>query len=212
VAVGIDHRDEQLLEIVPRDSRRSAAGEDRPHRRSATPTRMTIQQQRQRDSARQPSNFGLVEGPFDLPARSHRCQVEDRPEDGGDRNPVDLLHFVGQQARLAQHDRALLRTAGRVPTHFDALGLIGKNAPQPSRRAMTEHRSWAAGEERRHPSAIRSGQRMPYRVDAPILGPKETPFDPLRHRVSTDSEREQLPSGHHPVLPPRQVGDRAVRR
>lgn len=66
---------------------------------------------------------------------------------------------------------------------------------------MTENGVGSARKDRRHPAPVLSHLRAPYRIDALPDSAQPTLSDPMPDCIIAESELEQLPSCHYPVLP-----------
>jgi len=75
---------------------------------------------------------------------------------------------------------------------------------------MAENATWAAGENRSHPSALEAELSMADRVDATVNQVERTTLQPSANLPSADSCRQQLPPAHHPVLPLRNGGKHSI--
>ena len=78
--------------------------------------------------------------------------------------------------------------------------------PKRQRGAVTENRSLATGEYRRHPAPPQGEAAMADRVDAQVDAMQMSFGNEAVDGASPVSEALQLPHRHHSVLPARQLG------
>jgi hypothetical protein len=75
---------------------------------------------------------------------------------------------------------------------------------------MTQHGILATGEHRRYPSSLTIQHGVSYR-EHPGMKPVEAPRPhPSPNRLPSQSEFFELPSRHHPMLPPRDLGNLSI--
>jgi hypothetical protein len=83
--------------------------------------------------------------------------------------------------------------------------------PQIRGGTMAQDRSGPAREHRGHPAPVSGDRSVADGVHTAMERVKE-PSQPVRDHVAADSELEQLPPSHHPVLAPSERADRRIRR
>ena len=98
--------------------------------------------------------------------------------------------------------------------HFDRFRSVAKDVPEPSRRPMAGHDRLMPlddprrrrREDGRHAPPLPGQVVMPNPVDAPVDAPQPPRLIPVDDRAFRVPQARQLPSGHHAMLPRRQLG------
>jgi hypothetical protein len=84
------------------------------------------------------------------------------------------------------------------------------DAPEQRGRSPEEDRAVAAGENGRHPVRLASQGAVADGVDAAVQHVEAASRDAVVDGIEGQAQGDELPTGHHPVLPVREAGDQLV--
>lgn len=161
----------------------------------------------------QPQLQGPLDGPLERPAGEHAGDVDERPGDGGDGDPV-----APRDVRRAEGARAMHDDAGtpRPPSvrrdrHVDRRRAACAQLPERGRADMAQDGAVAGSEERRDPASLARQPRVTDREDPAVQA-----MQPARPHADVDRAQPQprvaqLVEAHDPVLRRGEPGDPRVR-
>jgi hypothetical protein len=95
---------------------------------------------------------------------------------------------------------------------MDRLTVTLEDSPQNGCTEVTQCSSFAASEHRGHEAAIACERDVPDGVHALMHTMESPPFYPPINLRPAQTKRRELSARYHPMLPPRNLRDRAVRR
>jgi hypothetical protein len=152
--------------------------------------------------------FGLVEGPLErAPPVNDIGEIDERPGGSGHHNPTPPDPLPPQRRPVhddpAAHPIALHR-------HMNQLTSILEDFPQNGSTEVAQSGTLSAGEHSGHEPPVTSKRQMPHGVHTGVNAMEPAPLDPPIDRVAAHPKRQELNSGHHAVLPPREPRNRAI--
>ena len=159
------------------------------------------------------AHLGLIDGPFNTPAREHSGEVEDRAGDGGARDPVHDCDVKGriERARAVDLDPLVPVTAAVGDRELDAWAVGLAQLEEVGRRPVRENGLRTAGEYGRQVPAP-AGQELPrgQRVHAWVDPVQATAAGPSVGGVHADADLGELGQGEDVVLERREGRERLV--
>nr|WP_272475962.1 hypothetical protein [Baekduia alba] len=178
-------------------------GEQRDERPPSRAARMGVEHGTHGDEVEHLGLLGALDGPAEVMGWDYRSQVDERPGDGRRRHAALDRAFLAWEVGRVVDDPPASLGGSAAPGHgqLDERAGPGADAPQRRRAAMARDSSLAGREhERQHPSfAPKLG--VPDGVDPALQGDQPTGRAPVVDRVAAEPGAQQLPPGHHPVLP-----------
>lgn len=159
-----------------------------------------------------PAHLQLVPGPLQLALIEDTGEIKRRPEGRGNRNPIDLIDFVGRQLRLAAGDARAPGTRSTGAADLEPGEAGWKQAPDDPGGSVTQNCPWPTRQDRRHPSSLTRKAPNADDVDAPMDLVEIATLQSPSNRFTSQSQRKQLTPCHHTVLATRELPNCGVPR
>ena len=168
----------------------------------AAPAPASPNQTSQARVIKQPQHLCLRESLPQIPDWDNSRKVQQRSRQTGAGDPVECRPILAGQAVVPVCiDTARDSSASHGRGHIDRRAIIAAYAPEGGGGPMRQHRSWAAGKDRRHPSSVQVHAGESDRVD-PMVDPVKRPaFGSLVHCRLSHPKAPQLIERDQPVLP-----------
>jgi hypothetical protein len=131
-----------------------------------------------------------------------RTEVDERAADGGRRDAVQLRDVLRvEPADAVQVDAGALGTSAvRRHGHIDSRAGGGDQAPETSRRPVTQHGLWPTRKDSTEELALGAQLSMPEGVHPAPQGLEPPRRDTVLDRAVAEPAFPELPERHHPEL------------